>query len=284
MFTKLTDPPLFAEAFPALKNSTLQKVQLSINESLMVERCKLDLRLRKSIACVANVVLAASQLPMMTSEYCHLILDLFDGTPAVTLLPLRDFKVERFEGSHSVCYHMVPLHVDLKPFALKKCHSQADSVVELKLWQMVYGLSANQVVLTSKNSTTLLLPWFDVPSLALQSDDVFVAKVKKLCKEIQDAGNLIGENWIHGDIRWANVGCHVVEGKNEYLPVMLDLSSLHMNAVKCDYYRIGGSGKPKVNEKELTMPEETKYEDPILPRLKEYFTGFQSLRQSGLCD
>ena len=282
MFAKgLPDPPQLISAFPTLNDMSQKIVSLPMNDCLTTERCQLDLRLTKSIACVANLLLASLKLPIMESKYAHLALSFFpEGNPTINILPLRDFQVlETFYGRNSVCYHMLSNQSDgPKSFALKQFHSDKDGpMAELELWRSVYGLSADQVVLVANDKTRvdgLLIPWFELASETLQNDPQFVVKVKKLCSEIAQKN----EKWIHGDIRWPNIGCFVVktEGKeDEYLPVMLDLDSLLMGKVEFDFNDIR---IPTEHESDNKAADE-----PILPRLELYFKRLESLRPTGLC-
>ena len=240
----LPDRPQLATAFPGLNDTSCETVQLAFNNVLMVERFGLNLLEKRSIDVVANLLLAAAKLPVMESQYRHLVVDFFGSDePTIAILPLRGCQVlETMDGSYNRCYHLQPSQSD--PFLLKKFGYKDYAADELYLWRAVYGLSADQVVLVA--NVVLLMPWFDEPIEKLQQNKDFVAKVKKLCSEMEEAGKLVGENWIHGDIRWPNIGCVVIENEeDEYLPVMLDLSSLRLDETKASFCQIGGRGKLK---------------------------------------
>ena len=257
MFTNaLSDTPQLTETFPIL-NSTPSPIQMAFNDCLMVEKCVLDMHLKRTISCVANLISAASQLPVMESKHGHMMLDFSLDNSMITLLSFRDFEVaQTYDGMDSVCYRVQPYQSDIPSFALKRFYSEDSPTDELNLWKSVYGLTKDQVALLLNEKTNgLLMPWFDQPSEVLQQDPDFVAKVKKLCMEMEEEGKLVGEKWIYGDIRWSNIGCYdvKVEGKeDEYLPVMLDLSSLRWPTKALNFCYIDIDGK-SLQVKRLTL-------------------------------
>ena len=146
----LPDPPQLTTAFPALNTTSREAVQLAFNDCLIVEKCELNLLDKRSIGCVANLMLAASKLPFMEASERHFVVDFYSSTgdPTVAILPLRDSQALntwilpvmlglsslKLNGGLRLEPNLWKVGVKMKHYSIERTLQHLESVCSFGLW------------------------------------------------------------------------------------------------------------------------------------------------------
>jgi hypothetical protein len=141
--------------------------------------------------------------------------DKFPNARTTSLLALEDLG----RGSSGKCWLTTTL--SKSSVCVLKFHNR-DSTDKLKeeenKWHDIYGLTKVRVGIWS-GSPALMLPHFSV--IDIDERESFKEKIRYVLTFC------FGNTWVHGDVRWRNIGKYRCLKTNEILPIVYDLQGAY---------------------------------------------------------